>query len=90
MQAPAKNAQCPVPSGGATVVEGSAIIGEEVTVDVVIQGLASAAKPNPSTSRCSERAKEIGRGIPVRGTGCVVHAGKSSNVVLSDSQTAST
>ena len=49
-----------VPSGGATAVEGSAIIGEEVTVDVVTQGLASAAKSKSSTSRCSEPAKEIG------------------------------
>jgi hypothetical protein len=42
--------------------------GKEVTVDVVVQGLASAAKPNTSISRFGEPTKEIGRSIPVRDT----------------------
>jgi hypothetical protein len=77
-------------SGGATVVKGSAIIGEDVTVDVVVQGFASAAKSNSSIRRRSEPTKKVGRCIPVSNTGCVVHAGESSNVVLRNRQTAST
>jgi hypothetical protein len=45
-------------------VEGGAIVGKEVTADVVAQGLASATKLNTSVSRGSEPPKEIGRATP--------------------------
>ena len=82
MQAPAKKAQQPVVDR--TVVEGGAVVRQEVAVDVVIQRFAGAAISNARVGVGGEPAKKIRRCVPVLGARRVIHASQGGDMILRD------
>ena len=73
-----------VSSGGTAVVRGGAVVRQEVTVDVVVERLASAFVDDAGISGSSEPAVEVIRSIPMTLAGGMIEASESGDVVESD------
>jgi hypothetical protein len=70
---------------GPAVVEGGAVVGQEVAVDVVVQRFASAAITPITNARVGvggEPSMEIRRCAPMLRAGSVIHASQGGDMVL--------
>ena len=75
-----------VAGGGTAIVEASAVVGQEIAVDVVLEGLGRATKDETSVRSRSKPAQGIRRSIPVAAPRSMVHACEGSDVVLSSGE----